>query len=365
MTNREKDILQLIKDNPFISQEEIASILNIARSSVAIHITNLINKGYIQGRGYIVNQNNYVLVVGGSNIDITGFSINDIVLMDSNPGIVNMSLGGVGRNIAENLAKLDLNVKFITAVGKDIYGKKIMEHSKEVGIDMGNSLISSKNQTSIYLAILNKNRDMEVAISDMNICNELTVSFLKSRKGIIQNSEVMVLDTNLPGKSIEYLLNTYKKPIFLDTVSTAKTEKVKDIIGKFHTIKPNKLEAEILADIKINDEDDAKKACQILISKGVKQVFLTMGENGIICANENEIIKIDSPKIEIINATGAGDAFNAALIYSYLNNFDLKKSGIFALGASIITLKSKNAISENMSIENIEKILKEMNLYAK
>ncbi|WGS64932.1 PfkB family carbohydrate kinase [Marinitoga aeolica] len=362
MTDREKEILKLIKDNPFISQEEIASILNIARSSVAIHITNLIKKGYILGRGYIVNKNNYVLVIGGSNIDITGFPKNDLISKDSNPGVVNMSLGGVGRNIAENLAKLDLNVKFITAIGNDIYGEKIIKHSKEIGIDIGNSLISSKNQTSIYLAILNNDRDMEVAISHMDICDELTIDFFKSRKGIILNSEVLILDTNLPKESIEYLLETYKNPIFLDTVSTTKTEKVKDIIGRFHTIKPNKLEAEILTNIKINDENDAQKACEVLIDKGVKQVFLTMGENGIICANEKEIIKIESPKIKVTNATGAGDAFTAALVYSYLNDYDLKYSGSFAIGASIIALQSKNTISEDLNVENIKKIIKEMEI---
>ncbi|WP_129410072.1 PfkB family carbohydrate kinase [Marinitoga lauensis] len=362
MTDREKEILKLIEENPFISQEEIASILNIARSSVAIHITNLIRKGYILGRGYIINNNNYVLVIGGANIDITGFPKNEIILKDSNPGKVKLSLGGVGRNIAENLTRLDINVKFVTAIGNDIYGKKILEHSKEVGIDMGSSLISAKAPTSTYLAILDKNRDMEVAISDMDVCNELTIDFLKSRKGIIQNSEVLVLDTNLPEESIKFLLETYKKPIFLDTVSTTKTKKVKNIIGKFHTIKPNKLEAEILSDIEINNENDARKACDVLISKGVKQVFLTMGKDGIICANENENIKIDIPEIQVVNATGAGDAFSAALVYSYLNDFDLEKTGKFALGASLIALKSENTISENLSGENIEKIIKELKI---
>ncbi|GAB6189817.1 PfkB family carbohydrate kinase [Marinitoga arctica] len=362
MTEREREILKLIENNPFISQEEIASILKIARSSVAIHITNLIKKGYILGRGYIINNHNYVLVIGGSNIDITGFPKDKLKSNDSNPGYVNLSLGGVGRNIAENLVRLNLNVKLITSIGNDIYGEKILEHSKEIGIDIGNSLISSEYPTSTYLAVLNSNGDMEVAISHMDVCDKLDSSFLKSRKGIIQNSELIVLDTNIPRDGILYVLENYNKPIFLDTVSTAKTEKIKDLVGKFHTIKPNKLEAEILTGITINNIDDAKKACDILISKGVKQVFLTMGESGIVCANNQEIITLKAPKIKIKNATGAGDAFTAALIYSYLNNFDLCKTASFSMVASIITLKSKNTISEDMNINNIKNELKEMKL---
>ncbi|KAF2956854.1 PfkB family carbohydrate kinase [Marinitoga sp. 38H-ov] len=362
MTNREKEILELIKLNPFITQEEIASKLKIARSSVAIHITNLIKKGYIMGRGYILNENKYVVVIGGSNIDITGYPRNKLLHKDSNPGYVNLSLGGVGRNIAENIAKLDINVKLITALGNDIYGKKIINHSKNIGIDISNSLFSSKNQTSTYLAILNENRDMEIAISHMDICEEINPEFLQSKNNILQNSSLIVLDTNIPKNSIIYILENYNNPVFLDPVSTSKTKKIKDIIGKFHTIKPNLLEAEILTDMKISNESDAKIACKKLISKGVKQVFLTMGEKGVICANENEIIKLESPKIEIKNATGAGDAFAAALVYSYINNFDLFKSASFAIAASIITLKSEETNSKELNIDNIYKTIKEMKL---
>lgn len=362
MTNREKEILELIKLNPFITQEEIASKLRIARSSVAIHITNLMKKGYILGRGYIVNENKYVVVIGGSNIDITGYPKNKLLHRDSNPGYVNLSLGGVGRNIAENISRLDIHVKLITAFGNDIYGQKIINHSKNLGIDISNSLFSTINPTSTYLAILNENRDMEIAISHMDICDEITADFLNTKSNIIKNSSLIILDTNVPKESIKYILDNYDIPVFLDPVSASKTHKIKDIIGKFHTIKPNLLEAEILTDIKINNENDAKKACEKLLSKGVKQVFLTMGEKGVISANENEMIIKIPPKIEIKNATGAGDAFIAALVYGYLNDFDLNEMTSFAIASSIIALQSEETISKDLNIENINKIIKEMKI---
>ena len=114
MTNREQEILELIKKNPMISQNEIAEILGIARSSVAVHISNLIKKGYILGRGYIVQDNSYVAIVGGANVDIQGFPYNSLIYRDSNPGKVEFSLGGVGRNIGENLTRLGIPVKLIS-----------------------------------------------------------------------------------------------------------------------------------------------------------------------------------------------------------------------------------------------------------
>ena len=104
MTQREQQILRLIEENPMISQQELAQKLGITRSSVAVHISNLIQKGCIAGRGYVLNSGSYAVVVGGANVDIGGRSAAPLVPADSNPGTITLSLGGVGRNIAQSAA---------------------------------------------------------------------------------------------------------------------------------------------------------------------------------------------------------------------------------------------------------------------
>ena len=106
MTQRERQLLNWIKENPLISQQELADKAGITRSSVAVHISNLMKKGYISGKGYIIHTAPYVTVVGGVNMDIGGRPAAVPVMQDSNPGTVGMSLGGVGRNIAHNLRLL-------------------------------------------------------------------------------------------------------------------------------------------------------------------------------------------------------------------------------------------------------------------
>ena len=106
MTQRERQILNWIEENPLISQQELAEKAGITRSSVAVHISNLMKKGYITGKGYIVHTAPYVTVVGGVNMDIGGWPSEVPVDRDSNPGAVRMSLGGVGRNIAHNMSLL-------------------------------------------------------------------------------------------------------------------------------------------------------------------------------------------------------------------------------------------------------------------
>lgn len=364
MTNREKEILQLIKERPMISQKELAEELNITRSSVAVHITNLLKKGYILGKGYIVaGEDEYVSIVGGTNIDIQGFPNNKLLFHDSNPGKVKISLGGVGRNIGENLVRLGIKTKLISAVGNDVYGNKILGEARNLGLDMEDSLIMDGQGTSTYLSILNETGDMEAAIAHMDIFDKITTEFIASKKPVIENSAVCVIDTNIPREVIEYILTNHRNvDFFLDTVSTAKCQKVRDLIGYFHTIKPNKLEVEILTGIKINKDEDLNKAAEYLLHKGVKNVFITLGENGVFYHNGSEYGKIESPTIKVVNATGAGDAFVAALVYSYLKEIPIEYAGRFAMTASILALSHENTINPNMSIENVNNKMKELKL---
>ena len=115
MTKREQEILSWIRENPLISQQELAQRAGITRSSVAVHISNLMRKGLIRGRGYLLGEGAYVAVVGAVNVDIGGTPDSALVPADSNPGRVTVTLGGVGRNIAENLCRLGKRVLMVTA----------------------------------------------------------------------------------------------------------------------------------------------------------------------------------------------------------------------------------------------------------
>lgn len=363
MTNREQEILELIKKDPMISQKELASIIGITRSSVAVHITNLLKKGYIVGKGYIVRDDSYVSIVGGANIDIQGFPGGKLILKDSNPGEVKISLGGVGRNIGENLVRLGIDTRLISVIGDDLYGYKILDEAKHINLNMQDSLVLKGEATSTYLSILDESGDMAAAISHMGIYDRMTVDFIKDKKHVVENSRLCIVDTNIPREVIEYLVTTHKDTdFFLDTVSTVKAKKVKDLIGYFHTIKPNKIEAEMLTGIEIKSEDDLKRAAEALHEKGVKRVFISLGEEGIYYSDGVNKKRVKTPQIKVVNATGAGDAFIAALAYCHFNEIGIDESAKIAMTASILALSHENTINPNMSIENINNKMKEIGL---
>ena len=296
-------------------------------------------------------------------MDIHGFPKNKLIPGDSNIGTVKMSLGGVGRNIAENLVRLDIETKLISVLGDDIYGSKILEESALIGLDTKDCLILKGENTSTYLAIIDETHDMSVAISSMDIYERMTVDFIKDKKHVIDNSELVVLDTNIPVEVMEYLLNNHRSTdFFLDTVSTAKAKKVKHLIGNIHTLKSNTIEVESITGIEIKNEEDLKRNCEYLMNKGVKNVFITLGKNGVFYCNNTIMNHIKASNVRPVNTTGAGDAFMAALVYCHLNNINIDESAKIATAASIVALSHENTINPNMSVENINLKMKELEI---
>ena len=349
MTQRERQILNLIAANPMISQQELADSLDITRSSVAVHISNLLKKGYIAGKGYVLRTGNYAVVVGGVNVDIGGRSHAKLVEADSNPGKVSITLGGVGRNIAHNMSLLGVDVKMLTAIGEDVYGNRIAESCRTLGIDASRALRVSDCATSTYLYIADEAGEMAMALSDMEICDRITPSYLSANQQVLQNAQVVVADTNVPTETLVYLAENCSAPIFCDPVSTIKAEQLRPVLNKIHTLKPNRLEAELLSGVEIHSKADAEAAAKVLLDKGVQRVFLSMGTEGMYAATAETQIWMENIPGDMVNTTGCGDSVMAALVWAWINDLDLEETLKAGLAAGSITMESSETINPAMS----------------
>ena len=349
MTQRERQILQLIEQNPLISQQEIAEKMGITRSSVAVHISNLTKKGCIAGRGYVLRSGSYAVVVGGVNVDIGGRSFAPLVAADSNPGTVRLSLGGVGRNIAHNLALLGTDVHLLTAYGDDLYGERVAASCSELGIELSHALRVPGGTTSTYLYLADDRGEMALAVSDMEICKKITPGYLASQLSLLQNAQVVVADANLSAESLEFLAENCTVPLFVDPVSTVKARKLLPILGKIHTLKPNRLEAELLSGVPIRSQEDLEKAAERLLELGVHRLFISLGADGIYAAMGQERLQLPNLPGRMVNTTGCGDAFMAALVWAYLEGMELGSTALAGLAAGAIAMESDQTINPNMS----------------
>ena len=349
MTERERQILEWIQEDPLISQEKLAEKAGITRSSVAVHISNLMKKGYIAGKGYVLRSGAYAVVIGGVNIDIGGRSFKPLVPGDSNPGKVVTALGGVGRNIAHNMSLLGMDVRMLTAFGDDLYGQRIADSCKSLGIDISNALQIPGGTTPTYLFLNDADGDMALALSDMEICDRITPAYLSNHLSLINNAQVVVVDTNIPRESIEFLAQCCTAPIFADPVSTAKAVKLRPVLGRLHTLKPNRIEAELLSGVKITDDASLEEAAQALLDMGMERVFISLGTEGVLAADRERMIRVPCYKATMRNATGAGDSFMAALAWSFLENVDLETTAKAAAAVAAMTIESEETINPAIS----------------
>ena len=353
MTQRERQLLEWIRENPMISQQELAEKAGITRSSAAVHISSLMKKGYIAGRGYLLRTDPYIVVVGGVNMDIGAVSHAPLVARDSNPGRVTTSLGGVGRNIAHNLCLLGEQVSMVTVLGQDSFAQSVRENAAAIGLDLTHSAVIPDGRTGTYLFIDDSDGDMAVAVADMEICEKLTPDYFASQKELLDGAAAVVVDANLPRESIAYLVEHCAAPLFVDPVSTVKAEKLQGLLSHVHTLKPNRIEAELLSGVKITDNATLHQAAQPLLDQGVQRVFLSLGGDGVFAAQQGETHLEPICKAKMRNATGAGDAMMASLVWSFLAGRNLAESCAAGTAAAAIAVESEETINPSMSAEAV------------
>ena len=293
----------------------------------------------------------FVSVIGGSNFDISASLYAPFVAADSNPGHSTLGYGGVARNIAHNLRLLGQNVRFITIFGGDIFGGLMYEQCKHIGLDLSLSEHIKNERSGIYLCINNQMGEMIAAVADTDIINHITPEFLEKRTGELNQSEMIVLDTNLSEDAIRFILENAIAPVFVDAVSTSKAWRVIDALQKsklphLHTLKMNEKEA-----VAVTKCQTPQEAADVLIQMGIEHVYITLGNEGVYCKSNIKEALFPALPVEVVNTTGAGDAFLAGVVHATLQGISFPQTAQYGLMAARATLMSEQAV--NPDIANI------------
>lgn len=253
-----------------------------------------------------------IAVVGGMNLDLLGFPTGVLLPRDSNPGRVVFRPGGVGRNIAARLAAMGQQVSFITALGNDERAEMLCGLCAGEGIDLSFSL-KTPCPSPCYLCIHDEKGDMTTAISDMSAMDQLTPAAMASRMEVINGADACVLDANLPAETLLFIAKHAKVPLLCDPVSCVKAQRVRDILPFLWAIKPNQLEAAALT-----GENQPWRAADAFLRSGVKNVFISLGAEGVYYAASGEKGIVPAPSLPALPLTGAGDALCAGLTLALL-----------------------------------------------
>ncbi len=289
-----------------------------------------------------------VIVIGAVNMDICGRPSRTPNMHDSNPGTVSLTPGGVGRNIAHNLRLLGLDVKFVAAIGNDVYGESIYRSCAETGIDMSMCRRIKGARTSTYLYVTDDKGEMVIAVSDMDIAASITPSYLALLTDKLNAADAVVIDGNLSAEAIKWIGENVTAPLYADPVSITKAERMKPILSKLTAFKPNDVEA-----MSMTGESTSLFAAEELLKRGVGRVFVSLGPDGIVAAEDGEVVKLPCCKADIVNTTGCGDAVTAAIVWAGVNGLDLAESADAAMKAAALAMECGETVNPDLCAELI------------
>ena len=283
-------------------------------------------------------------VIGGVNMDIWGRPDAPLIERDSNPGRVLLRPGGVGRNIAHDLRLLGVEVSLAAPLGTDVYAEHIMESCRSLGIDMSMAQRIPDAASSIYMYMTDDCGNMQLAINDMAICESMTPERVEPLLPLLNRFGALVLDANLPAETIAFICQRATRPVYADPVSAVKAARLLPVLDKLAAIKPNALEAEALT-----GERDPERAAAALLERGVGRAFVSLGADGLVAADRDELLYLPGERINVVNSTGAGDAATAAIVWAGLHKKSLADTARAALRAGALTCLSESANTERLT----------------
>ena len=158
------------------------------------------------------------------------------------------------------------------------------ENAADIGLDLSHSATIPGGRTGTYLFIDGCDGDMALAVNDMAIYEHITPEFLRQRLDYINHADLVVVETNLPEASIQWLCSHCTAPVLADPVSTIKAPKLLPVLDKLTALKPNRMEAELLSGVTIQTDADAARAAEKLLETGLRQVYISLGSDGLYAA---------------------------------------------------------------------------------
>lgn len=290
-----------------------------------------------------------ITVIGSVNIDIHGEPFGRYLPEDSNPGTIHMTIGGVGCNIARNLSFLGHEVRFISAIGDDPFSLSAKHALEQAGLDYSHSVFVPGGKTSCYIYITDETGSMVSGVSDMAITDALTPEALEERLPVLNAGGPVVFDANLSEASIRFLVEKCTSPLIADSVSAAKTPRLRSALHRLSLLKCNRMEA-----LELTGTDDVAIAAQRLVDMGVERVFITLGERGVCCADRQSTQFVPGFIVpQTLDSTGAGDSFLAGALHMTLKGARMYGTARFAAAAAAYTCTAGGAVHPDLNEQTI------------
>jgi pseudouridine kinase len=299
----------------------------------------------------------HLLVIGAASIDTKGRADQAIQRGTSTPGAIRVSVGGVGRNIAENLARLGETVVLVSAVGDDGSGRRILNQASECGIDVSHVIVDPEHRTAAYLAVLDETGNMVMSVDDMSINRDvIRPVYIYHRRSLFRDAQMVVVDANLSPATLHTIFaqaEKYGVPICADPTTATLAPRLKPHLSQLALVAPNAAEAEALSGVRVTGRESALDAAQTLAGLGIQLAIVTLGATGLVYATSHESGHVPAIEVEIVDLTGAGDSLTAGVVFGLINDFPVDEAVRLGASAAALTLHSRETVCPTLSLERL------------
>ncbi|MBC7309252.1 MAG: carbohydrate kinase [Actinomycetales bacterium] len=284
-----------------------------------------------------------VVVVGASAIDLKATSSASLIPETSNPGIVSASPGGVGRNIAETLARLGTNVRLVSRVADDAFGRLVLAETALTGVDVS-GVLHDAERTATYVATLDTDGSLSVAVSDFAALDTMTVEHVADLQ--LEGVRHVVLDANLPIPVLGAALDQAVAAGALVTIEPVSVVKARRLAGltpayPAHLMTPNQDEYAALTELL----DPHSIAANICVRRGLAGSRLLRGPG----VDPVDVPAAVVPPEEVRDVTGAGDSATAGLIHALVRGADLEVAVAFGNAVAARTVRSDLTVPTDLA----------------
>ena len=265
-----------------------------------------------------------VVCIGGANLDRKLKLCEPLRMGTSNPVVSQVSCGGVARNVAENLTRLDCHVFLLSTFSDDLEGNWLLKQMETVGIDVSLSLKVSGKRSGTYTALQSPEGEMLLAMADMQLADMISVEYLERAWRSMKSPDAVFLDTNFPSPVITWVIDQCRADglvLHVDPVSAVKCGKLPEVLEGIDTLQPNLNELESLTGKTLATTEQRINACKDLLSRGVKKVVLSLGTEGLLFVSEGIEFSLPAIAVQVKDVTGAGDALCAGVLWGHLKGW--------------------------------------------
>jgi ribokinase len=306
----------------------------------------------------VIGQPKKIVVIGSSNTDM-------VVRAPALPrpgetvlgGEFFMAPGGKGANQAVAAARAGGEVHFIARIGDDVFGRQSRDGLARDGIHIEHIFVDKDRPSGVALIIVGSDGENSIAVAP-GANAALTAADVRKAKGSIISADIVLMQLESPLEAVEEaagLASSAGVPIVLNPAPARAIGD--DLLKRLTFLTPNETEAEILTGITLIKNTDLAKAADALLAKGLGAVLITLGPKGVYVATRAKKEMVPAFKVNAVDTTAAGDAFNGALAVALAEKKPLFEAARFANAAAALATTRMGAQPSLADRAEIEKLM--------